>query len=544
MRPLRFRAPSARVLSFLPLFLPALTFVAGCGVDTTGLMPPSDVVPVVADAGDPRADAGDSGQAVPSRDTDADGVVDALDCAPYDSHAWVRVDAYADEDGDGIGAGPVTKVCGSANYVPAGYSKLNTDCAPTNALLYVLRDYTFRDADGDGATVTESGAVCSGADLPKGYTNAALAPDCDDTNAAAWTNVTAWIDADGDGYGAGPSVVQCTAGAPSAGYAARDGDCDPLDSARFQSLPYTARDADADGVTVAEAGNLCTGVSLPPGYALAPPGNDCNDHDASASALQLLYVDTDGDGVGAGAVQSLCLGTTPAGFSTTGSDCAPTDPLAFNELGYAYRDVDGDHYTVAASGVICTGNALPATYLPSADLGPDCDDTSAARFRQVTVYVDADGDGDGAGSSSVACTAGAAPTGYSLNGTDCAPTDPTLRVALPYGYVDRDGDGQTVVESGALCANAPLPKPYATTATGLDCDDADAAKTHFAVIFPDADGDGVGGGQYVIECIGAALPVGYSPYGDDEDDGDPAKKDDPELFESVLLPVLLASKAP
>ncbi len=77
-------------------------------------------------------------------------------------------------------------------------------------------------------------------------------------------------------------------------------------------------------------------------------------------------------------------------------DCAPNDPTRWQLLAYAYRDADGDSYTVSQSGSICSGATLPAGYANAAN-GADCDDTNPSIYVLASVYADADGDGVGAG---------------------------------------------------------------------------------------------------------------------------------------------------
>jgi hypothetical protein len=216
--------------------------------------------------------------------------------------------------------------------------------------------------------------------------------------------------------------------------------------------------------------------------------------------------------------QTLCIGATaPAGYSLTGTDCAPSDPTQWQLLAFQYRDADGDTYTVGMSGQICSGASLPAGYATVAK-GDDCDDSNPAIFDLLTVYADTDGDGVGAGSALSVCTDGSVPVGDSSTATDCAPTDPTRWQMLAYSFVDRDGDGTTVPESGTVCSGAALLPPYYATAHGNDCDDGNAALWQWEIVYPDADGDGVGALPLQILCEGSTFPGGYSPYGDDEDD--------------------------
>ncbi len=163
----------------------------------------------------------------------------------------------------------------------------------------------------------------------------------------------------------------------------------------------------------------------------------------------------------------------------------------------------------------------------------DCDDSNPAVQATVVAYADADGDGVGAGPAFTLCTDGSAPAGYSLQGTDCAPGDPTRwRAAL---FVDRDGDGYTAREPGAVCYGASLPDPYRAAASGNDCDDGDPALFRWAVLYRDQDGDGVGAPPRRMACLGASLPSGWVGRGYDPDDLDPAVVNDGYADEILRL---------
>jgi hypothetical protein len=163
----------------------------------------------------------------------------------------------------------------------------------------------------------------------------------------------------------------------------------------------------------------------------------------------------------------------------------------------------------------------------TADL--DCDDANPAVHTAVVAYRDADGDGVGAGPAAAFCTDGSAPPGYSLLGTDCAPDDGAAWRAVSSLPVDRDGDGFTRSEPVQLCIGKEPPAPYLAAANGEDCDDGDAALFRWVTLYPDLDRDGVGAGPRSIQCLGAALPAGWSAIGQDFDDHDPLVVADPDL---------------
>ena len=358
-------------------------------------------------------------------------------------------------------------------------------------------------------------------------------------------------------------------------------DCDDSDPSVWQNLPYSFRDADGDGHTVAQAGTVCSGASLPRGYSLTAGDPDCDDADPAAFTTVTGFLDVDGDGFGDGMAVSFCTaGNLPANYAAAGGDCAPADPGAWHNLAYSFRDVDGDGAVVPQAGSVCSGAALPPTYLTSAPAGRpfDCNDADAAVSIPLTIFADADRDGFGTGAGQLACTNGRPPDGFAINGTDCDDGDPAVWISLFYFAVDFDGDGVTARAMGMRCTAGTLLPPYFDTPhgndcddsnpnvsvammvfvdadrdgfgagpaqqactngtlpdgfvlNGTDCDDSDPTVDHLAVLYPDLDGDGVGAPPRQVRCIGATVPAGLSRGGFDDDDTDPAviEVDDDEL---------------
>ncbi|HEX8434884.1 hypothetical protein [Archangium sp.] len=413
---------------------------------------------------------------------------DADDCDDSDPAVWALRELYPDEDRDGVAGGTRGPRC-VGTTLPPGTSETALDCAPQEASRYQLLSYRFRDADGDGISVPEASSVCAGKALPMGYLLESLAPtDCDDTRADRWRLLDVYPDTDADGVGSGSVEQRCSSDGPEPGYVQTQGDCAPTDSSRWVPRAYAYRDADGDGATVAESGQVCSGASLPRGYLPWGASPDCDDTNASARVSWSVFADTDGDGVGAGPTVTLCAGTTrPAGYS---------------------------------------------------DKGTDCDDSRAAVHHALQAYVDEDSDGVGAGSASSFCTDGSVPAGYSSQGTDCAPGDALTWQLLAYQHVDADRDGSTTPASGSVCTGAPLPPPYAASASGNDCDDADPGLHLWRVLYPDRDGDGVGAPPRAVLCLASeAPPPGSSVYGFDPNDSNPDVKElveDPEL-DAILL---------
>jgi hypothetical protein len=417
----------------------------------------------------------------------------------------------------------------------------NTDCNDDDASVWQNLAYAFRDADGDQHTVAMSGAICSGAGLPPGYSLFPGAPDCNDADPAAFTTVTGFVDVDGDGFGVGPQMTFCNAGTLPPGFAALDGDCEAEDPARWVGLPYSFRDADGDGAAVAQTGVVCSGEGLPPGYFTLPPAGrplDCDDANPAVSISLTVFADVDHDGFGAGSSQLACTnGSPPPGFATVGTDCDDNDMAIWVSLVYVAVDRDADTVTAPELGTRCTAGTLLPPFFATPN-GNDCDDSNAAISVALTVFADDDLDGFGAGPGQLVCTNGSPPAGSSTNGTDCDDDDATIWALLTYVAVDSDGDGVTVPESGQLCTAGTLPPPFRATANGNDCDDDDPTVTHLAVLYPDRDGDGVGAPPRQITCIGSALPAGLVRRGYDENDADPQvieTEDFDDLLELLLL---------
>ncbi|NMO22014.1 hypothetical protein HPC49_37920 [Pyxidicoccus fallax] len=459
------------------------------------------------------------------------------DCDDTDGRYQQTARAWRDLDGDGHGSDTSVTYCLGAR-LPAGHVALEGDCAPYDSTRAVALAYTYRDADADGFTVPEQGTLCA-TTLPSGYLNTARDLDCDDRSATRWRLRDVYVDTDGDGFGAGAAEARCIGDAPGPGFAWEGEDCAAGDGTRWQWRSYAHRDQDGDGATVPQTGVQCSGEELPDGYHVWPGALDCDDTSPARRVSWDVYPDTDGDGVGAGARQTLCAGgTLPQGYSARDSDCATSDATRWQVLAFSHRDGDGDGFTVPQTGTVCSGATLPAGHATSAR-GLDCDDTVPARHTSVQAWVDTDADGVGAGEPVVMCTDGTVPKPWSGSGTDCAADDGTRWRMLPYAHVDRDEDGHTQSEAGGLCAGAELPEPYFAQAKGNDCDDTDASLFRWAVLYPDADGDGVGAGARTVPCLGRDVPRGFSFKGYDVDDRNASVQEDAEddlLVELLLMP--------
>jgi hypothetical protein len=308
------------------------------------------------------------------------------------------------------------------------------------------------------------------------------------------SQVVAFVDADGDGFGDDASE-QLTCGLKQ-GYSAIGGDCndaDPLDlpgaAERCDALdndcdgdvdegmPLKTYFVDGDGDGVGSVDSPVQACDLPPGAALEP--GDCDDAraDVSPFATEIcdgvdddcdgrkdgldpsldvstettFYLDADGDGYGDPLAPELgCV--PPADTVANADDCDDTDPAVTPGATEVCNDRDDD----------CDGRWDESD--------PDLDPSELN-----TYYFDADSDGYGSSASTQACTE---PLFYVDNSQDCDDSQPLLGLPAPW-LEDVDGDGVGAgVPSGSQCAS-PGPD-WVVAAEGVDCAPADPA------IHPDA----------------------------------------------------------
>lgn len=205
-------------------------------------------------------------------DENCNGTIDDADPSlpTADKTTW-----YKDVDGDGYGAGLVTRIC----LGPAGHVTNALDCNDNNGS---IRPGVPEKCD--PGNVDEN---CSGT--------------ADDQDPSATGKTNWYVDADSDAYGVPPAVVLCDA---PAGHVSRLGDCDDTSAAVNPGESEICDDNNVD--------EDCDG--------------DADDDDPSTlqGTKEGYYTDNDGDGFGAGPVQLFC---DPAeGRSSTSTDCDDTDP--------------------------------------------------------------------------------------------------------------------------------------------------------------------------------------------------------------------------
>ena len=464
-------------------------------------------------------------------DDDCDGEIDE---DATDAQTW-----YRDGDQDGQGD-PLEEVW--ACEAPEGYVSSAEDCDDTEP------------------TVSLGGTeVCDGLDN-----------DCDgEVDEDAEDALPWYLDADGDGFGAGDPVLACE---PPADHVDNDQDCDD------------------DAVAAFPGGTeLCDGLD-----------NDCDGTvDVDAVDAGAWYDDVDEDGYGALDTEVFAC-TPPDGWVEDATDCddasAAAHPGADEVCDGADNDCDGDADEAGATDaptwyldfdddgygsprLTVDACVAPAGYVDNAD---DCDDTSDQALPggsevcdgldndcnllvddgasdAVVFYRDTDGDGYGATASSLAACE--APPGYADNALDCSDVSADVSPAATETCNGRDDDCDGAVDEDdaadastwymdldadgygtPLYHTAACDQPAGYVPTGDDCDDL-AAEVNPGVDelcntvdddcdgtvdeddavdaptwFRDGDGDGVG--TDAITEVMCSSPVGFVPTGGDCDDAD------------------------
>ena len=485
-------------------------------------------------------------------DTDNDGICNEVEipgctdptacnynAAATDDNAsctYASLEYYADNDGDGFGAGDASLYCTDPG---AGYVTDNTDCDDTNASVnsaatevcnlidddcdgeideFVTTTY-YADLDGDGfGDLNNATESCS---LPGGYSE--NSDDCDD-------NLLSYEDFDEDGYGTAV-IVPCGAnnsldcddfnpsiyvgGSEICGNGI-DENCDGVDDVCIvngctdpSACNYNASANQEDGtctypaqsylncdgtcINDTDGDGVCNEIEVP---GCTDP-SACNynaaatDEDASCTYPAQSYLncegtcinDTDGDGVCNEIEVPGCTDPTACNYdaAATDEDASCTYPAQsyLNCEGTCINDTDNDG--------VCNELEVPGCTDPSAcnyDAAATDEDESCA-FASLTFYVDADGDGFGFGDGTLYCTNPG--EGFAENNSDCDDSNANI-------------------------------SPNAEEICNLIDDDCDAEVDEFVTFtyYADVDGDGYGNASETVEAC--ELPEGYTNNQEDCDD--------------------------
>jgi predicted outer membrane repeat protein len=387
--------------------LPSLADPDGSPADIGAFGGPAGSAELVQDAdGDGRVaalDCDDGDSAVPGPEQCGDGVDDDCDglVDGDDPSAVGGVPLYADQDGDGLGDPFARRVgCPADGWVadasdcddqdpsiaagPIWYPDDDGDgygdpAAGASACLAPVGSIAVRGNcdDGDEAVRPAAPELCDGLDN-----------DCDQEVDEESVDVDWYLDADDDGFGAGPAIPSCE---PLVGHALLAGDCNDGSAAEN---PFAIE--------------VCNGAD-----------DDCNGPiDDQPQDASLFWPDADGDGFGAGAAEARCA-PLPGEVQQAG-DCDDLDPA---------RAPDALE--------VCDG------------VDQDCDGQPDQGLPPSLWYLDLDGDGHGDPSDSVFdCGLDAARVAI---GDDCDDQDPTRHPSAPDrpedGF-DQDCDGLDAVVGG------------------------------------------------------------------------------------------------
>jgi hypothetical protein len=138
-------------------------------------------------------------------------VANNTDCNDNDVSVHSPQTYYRDADGDGFGdPNNATSICSSTP--PAGYVTNNSDCDDTRLL------YADQDGDGYGAGQLVACGVANNS-------------DCNDNDPSVHSPMTYYQDADGDGYGNPANSTTVCSSTPPAGYVADSSDCNDTNPA-------------------------------------------------------------------------------------------------------------------------------------------------------------------------------------------------------------------------------------------------------------------------------------------------------------------------
>ncbi|MBX7115942.1 MAG: putative metal-binding motif-containing protein [Myxococcaceae bacterium] len=411
---------------------------------------------------------------------------------------------YPDVDGDGFGAknAPPESSCAAVSGKVTNNSDCNDNAASVkpgapeacngvddNCDGRIDDGLTFTnyyvDADGDGYGKSGSAAMSACSAIAGRSTNA---NDCNDMNpmvkpqapetcngvddncdgqadnGLTFTNY--YVDADGDGFGAGPAQAAC---APVSGKVTNNSDCN-----------------DSNAAVKPGAAEVCNGVD-----------DNCTGGIDEGLVIKAYYTDSDGDGFGAsGATAQNSCAAVP-GKVVDHTDCDDTKPMVKPGAAEACNGIDDN----------CDGQVDNGTVTQN-------------------YYVDADNDGYGKAGSTpqVSCIPVA---GHVTNADDCDDTKNTVKpgaaelcngsddncngstdegLTFQSYYTDADSDG---FGSGLATAQVSCAQVSGKVTNNTDCNDGNAAvKPNAAEVCNGADDNCAGGADEGNPGGGAACVTG------------------------------------
>ena len=235
-------------------------------------------------------------------------------------------------------------------------------------------------------------------------------------------------------------------------------------------------------------------------------------------AAESYWYDADGDGLGAGEPQLYCLQDIPGDWVDNADDAEPdcatndTDDCGICAGENADQDCNGDCFGSAFiddCGVCSGGNSGHEEN--SDNVGCGCFEPAAESY-----WYDADGDGLGTGDPVEYCAFDVpdnwAPQGNDLE-PDCATNDTDDCGVCAGGNADQDcnGDcfGSAFIDDCGVCAEGETGNTANADDLGCGCYEP-AAESYWY----DADGDGLGAGDYSDYCADE-IPDGWVQNADD-----------------------------
>ena len=459
-------------------------------------------------------------------DDDGDGLPDAGDCGPLDPavypgapeipddgidqdcDGWDDVSCWVDGDFDGYGAGIPFQVVETACPGP-GVAANDDDCDDTTpaaspAMTENCNGYdddcdgdVDEGFDGDGDGFVSCLGDCDDLD-PAVYPDAPEVPDdAIDQDCDGWDDVTCFVDADWDGFGAGLSFQIVELDCPGPGLSMTDDDCDDTTPAVSPGITEACNgyDDDCDG-DVDEGfdgdgdGWTSCGGDCDDGDATFFPGaldlpDDSFDNDCNGIDPVTCFDDDDLDGFGDATdltwISFTGLCDLP-GVAAVAGDCDDRDPAINPAAPEVCDGVDND----------CNGHVDDGLF-PDNDgdglcngVDPDDDGDGISDANETSTDIDGDGepdldpDGDGV------------PNDLDLD-SDADGFDDAVEGDGDFDgdgipdYLDPDADGDGILDAAECCADTDgdgAPDAYDTDSDADDIPDALEGEA-------DTDGDGI-----------------------------------------------------